>query len=96
MNCSPPGSSVHGDSPRKNTGVGFHVLLQGIFPTQGSNPGIKPRSPAFQADSTTREASEEETKEEEAATPPHSITKENEYLLEEMKETESGMTLSII
>ena len=30
---SPPGSSVHGDSPGKNTGVGFHALLQGISPT---------------------------------------------------------------
>ena len=39
MDCSPPGSSVHGDSPGKNTGVGCHALLQGIFPTQGSNPG---------------------------------------------------------
>ena len=28
------------DSPGKNTGVGYHALLQGIFPTQGSNPGI--------------------------------------------------------
>ena len=27
----PPGSSVHGDSPGKNTGVGCHALLQGIF-----------------------------------------------------------------
>ena len=27
--CSPPGSSVHGDSPGKNTGVGCHALLQG-------------------------------------------------------------------
>ena len=36
MDCSPPGSSVHGDSPGKNTGVGCHALLQGIFPTQGS------------------------------------------------------------
>jgi len=34
MHCSPPGSSVHGDSP------GCHALLQGIFPTQGSNPGL--------------------------------------------------------
>ncbi|KAM7232307.1 hypothetical protein CapIbe_017068, partial [Capra ibex] len=25
-------------SPGKNTGVGFHALLQGIFPTQGLNP----------------------------------------------------------
>ena len=31
---SPPGSSVCGDSPRKNTGVGSHAFLQGIFPTQ--------------------------------------------------------------
>ena len=37
MDCSPPGSSVYGDSPGKNTGVGCHALLQGIFPTQGSN-----------------------------------------------------------
>ena len=27
--CSPPGSSVRGDSPGKNTGVGYHALLQG-------------------------------------------------------------------
>ena len=40
MVCSPPGSSVHGDSPGKNTGVGCHALLQGIFPTQDLNPGI--------------------------------------------------------
>ena len=38
--CSPPDSSVHGDSSGKNTGVRCHALLQGIFPTQGSNPGI--------------------------------------------------------
>ena len=40
MNYSLPGSSVHGNSPGKNTGVGCHALLQGIFPTQGSNPGL--------------------------------------------------------
>ena len=28
------------DSPGKNTGVGCHFLLQGIFPTQRSNPGL--------------------------------------------------------
>ena len=28
MDCSPPGSSVHGDSPDKNTGVGCQALLQ--------------------------------------------------------------------
>ena len=37
VDCSPPGSSVHGDSPGKNTGVGCHALLQGIFLTQGLN-----------------------------------------------------------
>ena len=37
MDYSPPSSSIHGDSPGKNTGIGCHVLLQGIFPTQGSN-----------------------------------------------------------
>ena len=38
MDCSLQGSSVHGDSPGKNTGVGCHALLQGIFPTQWLNP----------------------------------------------------------
>ena len=28
------------DFPGMNTGVGCHFLLQGIFPTQGSNPGL--------------------------------------------------------
>ena len=42
------GSSVHGifhpwDSPGKNTRVGCHFLLQGIFLTQGSNPGLPHR-----------------------------------------------------
>ena len=40
MDCSPPGSSVHGNSPGKNTGVGCQALLQEIFPTQVSNPGL--------------------------------------------------------
>ena len=40
MNCILPGSSVHGDSPDKNTGVCCRVLLQGIFPIQGWNPGL--------------------------------------------------------
>ena len=35
--CRLPGSSVHGDSPGKNTGLGYRAFLQGIFPTQGSN-----------------------------------------------------------
>ena len=37
IDCSPPGSLVHGDSPGKSTRMGCHALLQGIFPTQGSN-----------------------------------------------------------
>ena len=38
MDCSPPGSSVHGDSPGNNTGL--------LFPTPGDlpNPGIKTAS----------------------------------------------------
>ena len=48
MDCSPqsplymgfPLSSVHEDCPGKKTGVGCHALLQGIFPIQGSNPGL--------------------------------------------------------
>ena len=47
--CSSPGSSVHADSPGKNTEVGFQALLQGsspprvrtrIFPPQVSNLGL--------------------------------------------------------
>ena len=45
MDCSPLGSSVHGDSPGKNTGVSCHALIWGIF------PGIEPRSPTLLADS---------------------------------------------
>ena len=37
---SPPGSSVHGISLARYTGVGCHFLLQEIFPTQGSNLGL--------------------------------------------------------
>ena len=37
MDCSPPGSLVHGDSPGKNTGVGCHAL-----PSRGSS---QPRDP---------------------------------------------------
>ena len=39
MDRSLPGSSPW-NSPGKNTGVACHALLQGIFLTQGSNPGI--------------------------------------------------------
>ena len=40
MDCTPSGSSVHGDSPGKNARVGCHAFFQGIFPTQGWNPGL--------------------------------------------------------
>ena len=47
VNCSvlSDSSTPHGlycpwNSPDKNTGVGCHFFLQGIFPTQGSNPGL--------------------------------------------------------
>ena len=47
VNCSPPGSSVHGDSPGKNTAVGCQCPPPGDLP----NPGTEPRSPALQEDS---------------------------------------------
>ena len=37
VDCSPPGSSVQGILQARNTGVGSHALLQGIFQTQGLN-----------------------------------------------------------
>ena len=40
MDYSPLGSSIHGDSPGKNTGVGCHALLQGIFLTQRLSPAL--------------------------------------------------------
>ena len=40
MDYSPPGFSVQGIFPDKNTGVSCHFLLQGFFPTQGLNPGL--------------------------------------------------------
>ena len=46
MGCSPPGSSVHGDSLGKHLGGGCPALLQGNFTT---HPGIESRSPTLQA-----------------------------------------------
>ena len=40
IDCSLTGSFVHGNSLGKSTGVGFHALLQGIFPTQRLNLGL--------------------------------------------------------
>ena len=47
MDCSPPGSSVHGDSPGKNPGSGLPCPLPGAL----HNPGIKLMSSALQVDS---------------------------------------------
>ena len=47
MDCSPPGSSVHGDFSRQEYWSGLPCLPPGDFP----NPGIEPRSPALQVDS---------------------------------------------
>ena len=41
----------------KNTGVGCHALIQGIFPTQGSNPGLL-TADGFFTSWATREAQE--------------------------------------
>ena len=38
--CNPPGLYGPWNSPGQNTGVGSLFLLQGIFPTQGLNPGL--------------------------------------------------------
>ena len=46
MDCNLPGTSVHGDSPGKNTGVGYMPSSRG-----SSQPRITPRSPALQVDS---------------------------------------------
>ena len=40
MDCSLPGSSVHGILQARITGVGCRALLQEIFQTQGSNPRL--------------------------------------------------------
>ena len=37
MDCGSTGSSVLGDSPGNNSGMGCHALLQWIFSTQGLN-----------------------------------------------------------
>ena len=47
MNCSPPGSSVHGDSPRQEYWSGLPCPPPGDLP----NPGVEPRSPGLHVDS---------------------------------------------
>ena len=59
MDCSPPGSSVHGDSPRQEYWSGLPCPPPGDLP----NPGIKPRSPALQVDSLPTEPQRKPMKE---------------------------------
>ena len=40
MDCSPPGFLCPWDCPGKNTGMGYHAILQGIFLTHRSNLGL--------------------------------------------------------
>ena len=40
MDCKPTRPLCRWNFPGKNTGVGFHFLLQEFFLTQGSNPGL--------------------------------------------------------
>ena len=47
MNCSPPGSSVHEDSPGKNTGVSCHIEVG----SHAGDPKIEPGSLALQVSS---------------------------------------------
>ena len=67
MDCSPPGSSVHGDSPGKNTEVGCHFLLQGDLP----DPGIEPGSLARQADALPSELLGKPQRRGEGSNPPN-------------------------
>ena len=46
MDSNPPGSSVHGNSPGQNTGVGYLTSSVDL-----PNPGVEPSSPALKADS---------------------------------------------
>ena len=51
------------NSPGQNIGVGSHSLLQGIFPTQGSNPGLLHCGQIlYQLSHATREAAEPQGK----------------------------------
>ena len=53
IDCSPPDSSIHRDSPGKNTGVGLPCPPPGDLP----NPGIELESPPLLADSLLSEPS---------------------------------------
>ena len=50
MDCSPPGSLAHGIFSGKNTGGGFHFLLQGNLLNSGIE-SVSLLSPALEVDS---------------------------------------------
>ena len=54
MDCSPPGSSVHGDSLGKNIRMGCHAVFQQGRP----NPGTEYKSPELQVNSLLSEPPE--------------------------------------
>ena len=57
MDCCPLGSSVHGIlQAMENTGMGSLLFT---FPGDPPNPGIKPRSPTLQVDSSLSKPQEE-------------------------------------
>ena len=56
MDCSPPGSSGHGDCPGKNTGVGCHALLRGFFLTEPMSLKFPALADKFFSTSATWEA----------------------------------------
>ena len=58
MDYSLLGSSVHGESLGKNTGVGCHALPPGNLP----HPGTEPRSSTLQEDSLLSEPPQKEGK----------------------------------
>ena len=51
--CSPPGSSVHGNSPGKNIGVGWKMKNRTIIWPSNPTPGHMPRKTAIQKDTYT-------------------------------------------
>ena len=55
VDCSLPGFSVHGILLARILEWVTISFSRGIFPTQGSDPGIRPLSPALQADTLTSE-----------------------------------------
>ena len=88
MDYSPPGPSVYGDSPSKNTGVGFHALPPGDLP----NPWIKP---ALQVDSLPSEPPGKHSLPESLSPPPPSLM-EAFYLKAQKGVLEEDLCLALV